>query len=268
MKINYIPYEQLTKDAFILSKRIPRKYDIVIGIPNSGMIPAYVIGFALGVPVYNFDEFDFNNNEDKTVLLIDDSITSGSTLGHAIEYLNGYKNYNTAVIYSDRPKPNVDYYQRIIEAPRVFQWNLFKHGHLATAGLDFDGVLCHDPNIIECDQNPEDYINFLQNAKPLYLPKRKVKAIITNRIEKYRKYCEDWLKRHKVEYEYLVMSPFKTAHERRVTYNELGGNGFYKASRVKEFGCKWFIESDIVQAKQIKSVFNESVFCTDTMQML
>ena len=266
MNINYVSYEQLTKDAFNLAKRLPRKYDIIVGIPKSGMIPAYVIGFALGLPVYSINEI-FKIHNDNKILLIDDSITSGGTMKSALHELSNY-NVHTVVIYSDRPKPNVNYYQRIVDAPRVFQWNIFKHGHLATAAIDFDGVLCQDPVILEDDINPMPYIDFIRNAIPLHIPKREVLAIITNRIEKYRDHCEFWLNKHNVKYKKLIMSPFDTANERRKVYSELGGNGYWKGEQAKKIGAKWFIESNITQAHQIKSVINKSVFCTDTMQMI
>jgi hypoxanthine phosphoribosyltransferase len=267
MNLNYISYEQLTKDAFNLAKKIPRKYDIIVGIPKSGMIPAYVIGFALGLPVFNTDDIEspyFCMFKDKKILLIDDSITSGATLKSVLHELSNY-NVDTAVIYSDRPKPNVDYYQKIVDAPRVFQWNIFKHGHLATACLDFDGVLCHDP--ISPEDLPDEYTEHIRNASPLHIPQKEVFAIISNRIEAHREECETWLKKHNVRYKHLILYP-GTTDQRRKHYSELGGNGYWKAEQCKRIGGKWFMESDIVQSKQIKSVINKSVFCTDTMQML
>lgn len=265
MKLNYINYNTLIYDTLALSRRIPRKYDLVVGIPKSGMIPAHVIGFALGVPVIDINDLNNLNvvKETYRILLVDDSITSGNTL----KKVNSLTKFDTAVIYTDRPNMNVTYFQRLIHAPRIFQWNIFKHGHLAHACCDLDGVLCLNPKIIEDDNKPDEMIKHILNADPLYIPKKQVKAIITNRIEKYRPQTEQWLKEHNVRYEHLIMYQ-GTATERRNHFIELGGNGIWKALEYKKILGGWFIESDIVQAKQIKNIIKDSVYCTDNMIML
>jgi uncharacterized HAD superfamily protein len=246
---------------------IPRKYDLVIGIPKSGMIPAYIIGAALGINVICLDK-DIWILGKKNILLVDDSITSGTAIKNAKDKIGNEHNIDTAVVYTDRPNMNVNYFVRQIHAPRVFQWNIFKHGHLAHACIDLDGVLCVDPDIVEDDNKPDEMINHILNAKPLYIPKKEVLAIVTNRIEKYRTQTELWLLENKVKYKQLIMSPFESANERRKYLHKLGGNGFWKAQKFNEISGGWFIESNITQAKQIKSIINQSVFCTDTMQML
>jgi hypoxanthine phosphoribosyltransferase len=264
MILNYINYNTLIADTLKLCKRLPRKYDIVVGIPNSGMIPAHVIGFTLGVPVYNINEFRLHV---KNVLLVDDSITSGNTMNGAKGFLQD-ENIDTAVIYTDRPDMDVTYFQKQIDAPRVFQWNIFKHGHLENACLDIDGVLSKDPDFVEDDNKPDQMREFILNTEPLHIPKRTVKAFITNRIEKYRPETEQWLKKHNIKYKHLIMAPFDTANERRKYFTQLGGNGFWKAQKYKEILGAWFIESNITQAKQIKSIIKDSVYCTDHIIML
>lgn len=269
MKLNYINYQTLVSDSLKLAKRIPRKYDLVVGIPKSGMIPAYVIGLQLDVNTLSIHEYLENYRFiAKSILLVDDSITSGKTLKEASKYIIDQKaKFSTAVIYTDRPNMNVTYYQRQIDAPRVFQWNLFKHGHLVHACCDLDGVFCKNPTIIEDDNKPDEMIKHILNAEPLYIPKKPVKAVITNRIERYREQTELWLLENKVKYDKLIMYD-GTANERRKHFHSLGGNGFWKAEQYKKIEGGWFIESDIRQAKQIKSIINDSVYCTDTMQML
>lgn len=279
MLLNYIDYNTLIKDSFNLSKEIKRKYDIVIGIPRSGYIPASIIGFNLGLPIvtpYEFIvkrtfKFGVKFRDVKNILLVDDSITSGNTIKKAILDISeqGIFNIDTAIIYTDLDnKHDITYVSKTILAPRIFQWNVFNHGHLKTACLDFDGVLCKEQTFVEDDNKPDQMQEFILNAEPLYIPKKPIYAIVSNRIELYRKECEAWLKKHNVRYEHLILTPFKSADQRRKYLSQLGGNGYWKAKRFKELEAKWFIESDIIQSKQIRSVINSSVFCTDTMQMI
>ena len=125
-------------------------------------------------------------------------------------------------------------------------------------------MLNKDPDFIETDNNMK---TFILNAEPLHIPKLPVLAIITNRIEKYKPEAEHWLKVNNIIYDQLIMYP-GTANERRKHFTELGGNGIWKAEQCKRIGGAWFIESNIVQAKQIRERINSSVFCTDKMVML
>ncbi len=53
--------------------------------------------------------------------------------------------------------------------------------------------------------NNRFYMRFLENAKPLWIPNRKLGWIVTSRLEKYRTVTEKWLKDHSVEYGHLFM---------------------------------------------------------------
>jgi hypothetical protein len=258
----------------LLAKNIPNKYDAIIGIPRSGLIPAAIIGFHFNIPVITVSEFSNNEHingsrvkikELKRVLLVDDSIGSGRTMKRSLETIN--IECDTAAIYTNSVKHDLTYILKRIDDPRIFQWNILNHGYLKYACIDFDGVLCKDPTIIEDDNKPEIIINHILNAEPLHIPKMKIFAIITNRIERYRSECETWLKEHNVSYDQLIMYP-RTAEERRNYFTRLGGNGIWKGQQCNKIGGAWFIESNYVQAQQIRNIINSSVFCTDKMIML
>jgi len=94
-----------------------------------------------------------------------------------------------------------------------------------------------------------------------------VQAVVTSRIEKYREATEEWLKRHGVRYNALVMHPAKTPEQRR----QMGDHAERKA-RVYAKGFKsketmLFIESDEKQAKKIAELTKKPVLCTDLMKM-
>lgn len=268
MILNYISYNRLIADSQQFAKQIPAKYDVIVGIPRSGLIPAAVIGFFFNKPVMTFSEYSHvqsNIIDNSKALLVDDSITSGNTIKKVKNIIG---DIDTAILYTDgQTKNNTTYIFKRVNAPRVFQWNIFNHGHLKTACLDFDGVLCKNPDIIEDDNKPEVMRNYILNVKPLHVPNKPIFTIITNRIERYRKESEQWLKNHSVKYDHLIMYP-GSANERRAKYTQLGGNGIWKAQQCNKIGGKWFIESSYVQAQQIRDYINKSVYCTDKMIML
>jgi len=282
MILNYISYKQLIEDSIKFSKQINRDYDLIIGIPRSGMIPASIISFQLNKPLCTITEFinnEFingfrmnNKNNIKKVLIIDDSLSSGQELNKNLElvkYIMIERNiiYDTCVIYSsNNTNLNLTYFYKIQPHPRVFQWNIMNHGHLSTAGVDIDGVLCYDPDFLEDDNKKMS--NFILSAKPLYIPTIKIHCLITNRLEKYRKETVEWLNNNNVKYNHLLMAKYDTPEQRRNHYSKMGGNGIAKAQKALEMKCNWFVESDITQAKQIKNIMKTSVFCTDIFDMI
>ena len=87
--LNYKTYQDLLLDIKNNIQKIPTDIDLVVGIPRSGMIPAYMLGLMLSKQVCSLQEFlteDFKNkttyrvkfsNDVNKVLIIDDSILSG-----------------------------------------------------------------------------------------------------------------------------------------------------------------------------------------------
>lgn len=98
-----IDYETLIKDSKELAKKIPKeKYDSVFGIPNGGILPAFIIAQELGLPLIQKKQITLDT------LIVDDLIDSGKT----IEELN--KNcagrYGVAVLYKKEKSPEVNYF--------------------------------------------------------------------------------------------------------------------------------------------------------------
>ena len=81
--------------------------------------------------------------------------------------------------------------------------------------MDFDGILCNDCQPGQ-DDDGDRYLDFITNAKPLYLPRKvSVPLVITARIEKYREPTLQWLSRHRIQVQSLVMHPASTLRERQ-----------------------------------------------------
>ena len=103
----------------------------------------------------------------------------------------------------------------------------------------------------------EKYLQFIKNAKPLYLPNREIGYIVTSRLEEYRKETEQWLEKHGVRYKKLYMLDC-TAEERRKYMLQAK----YKAKiygQIKDSGL--FIESNAEQAMEIAQLTGKRCIC-------
>lgn len=280
--LNYKTYQNLVFDIKNNINKIPSNIDLIVGIPRSGMIPAYMLGLMLSKQVCSLYEFlneNFKANttvrvkfsgEIRNILIVDDSILSGNAYTKAkdlIKKSNLDKSYNityVAIYYKDDSyKKFIDVALEKVSSPRIFQWNYLNHTFLQDAAFDIDGVLCQDPLPQENDDG-EKYKNFLLNAKPLFIPQYKIPYIITSRLEKYRKETEEWLKSNNVKYDHLIMLNGYTAEERR----KLNLHAKFKAEQYKKLtDIQLFIESDKKQAETIANLTNKLCFCASTDEL-
>ena len=257
--------------------KIPNNIDLVVGIPRSGMIPAYIIALFMNKKCCSLDEFiaginssnGFRNITDKpvhNVLVVDDSIYSGNEMTRVREKLSKFKNYNFKfmVVYARTESAHlVDISFETIDRPRVWQWNYLNHSIAERACFDMDGVLCVDPTDEQNDDG-EKYIHFIKTAKPLYIPNYKILAIVTSRLEKYRKLTEKWLADNGVQYDKLIMLNLPTSEERR----KLGCHAQFKAAVYKNMPeADIFIESNPQQAKEIATKTGKQVLCVENDEL-
>lgn len=281
--MNYRSYAHLSEDIRRgLSRLQPGNFDLVVGIPRSGMVPAYIIGLYLNVGVTSLDGL-LSNEAIKSgstrsarvdlgvaqnaarILLVDDSISSGESLKNTLMKIPQVlrERITTLAIYSSRPdREDVDMVFEYVPEPRVFEWNVFHRSLLGRACVDIDGVLCRDPTSDENDDG-DRYIEFLLNADPLILPSYRIHSLVTNRLSKYRPQTEAWLARHGVEYQNLIMVDLPSAAERQ----RLGSHAAHKAKYYLDSGLDFFIESDDRQAREISRITKKSVYCVDATQV-
>lgn len=271
VKYNFKSYIDLISDLKNKVK-ILKEHNIteVLGIPRSGMVPAYIIGNLLNIPVKIIDENqqgDFTHRKlqykDGNTLVIDDSVLSGRTINQ-VRKKNFDKNYLYSAVYStNQSSSHIDIILSNLEAPRIFEWNYLNHPHCKYWGYDIDGVLCEDPSEEENDDG-DKYINFILNAKPLYIPSYHIGAIITSRLEKYRKYTELWLKQHNVKYYYLIMLDLPSKKERI----KLNCHAQSKAYHYKNLDhLTLYIESNMQQANAIAQISRKQVMCVENNKL-
>ncbi len=267
----------------IILKRLsilPRDFDLVVGIPRSGMLPANLLALYLNKPYTDIQSFlnghiynagvrgrHFDIKEFRKVLVVDDSVASGSAIQKAKDSLkvaSAEFSFSYCVIFVTPGKEkHVDYFFESVPLPRYFQWNLLNHYTLEKACFDIDGVLCVDPTEEQNDDG-EKYKDFILNAPPLFIPARKVGAIVTSRLEKYRKETETWLRNNNVKYNHLVMLdlPDKAARQKSNSHAE------HKAKTYMLNNYILFFESSLYQAMEINRITKKPVLCTENFEMI
>lgn len=250
------------------------KFDIVVGIPRSGMIPAAMIATHLQLPLADCTGYakgvihgrsGLPVSTGKRILLVDDSCNKGRAMGRAAAMLKGTKITRLAVYgpYQVPAESVVDISLAHCPGPRAFAWNLSKHIRLPQWAFDFDGVLCRDPTSAENDDGPQ-YLKFLETAEPMFRPQRPIGHIITGRLEKYRQPTIEWLERHGIQCESLTMMPFASKAERMAH----GGRGGWKASIARKIGVEFFIESCAKQAAIISREAGIPVWCIESQEAI
>lgn len=280
--LNYKTYQNLLLDIKNNLYKVPDNIDLVVGIPRSGMIPAYMLGLMLSKQVCSLYEFvseDFKvkstyrvkfSNEVKNVLIVDDSINEGRAFGDAKKLISEaclnekYDIKYMAIYYkNDLYKKVIDIALQKVLMPRVFEWNYLNHIFLQDAAFDIDGVLCKDPSNEENDDG-EKYKHFLLNAEKLFIPQYKIPYIITSRLSKYEKETREWLSKNNVKYDHLIMLSGYTAEERR----KLNLHAKFKAENYKKLkDIQLFIESDRNQAQEISKISGKLCFCATTDEL-
>ncbi|MEH6680486.1 MAG: phosphoribosyltransferase family protein [Sediminicola sp.] len=278
--MNYRSINDLNETILKKLHLIPRDIDLVVGVPRSGMLPANLLALYLNLPYTDIHSFMngfiykagarkqfFEASEYKNILVVDDSIASGAALAEckkSLEHLNTNYNFTFFAVYASPEKEKaVDIALETVATPRYFQWNIFNHTTLDKACFDIDGVLCADPTEAQNDDGP-NYVSFLLNAAPLYIPGSKIGTLVTSRLEKYRPETETWLKNHGVKYDKLVMLDLPDMRARQ----KANCHGGHKANEFKNSKYNLFVESDLKQAIEINKLTKKPVFCTENFQMI
>jgi len=280
----FVTSQQLQHDIKTLISKLPSDIDVIAGVARSGLSVATMVAMYLHLPMVTIrqnlhDIIDTGNGwrlggtkhikPHGKVLVIDDTVMTGNSL-KAIKPLveKHFKSHIFAAVYVNpaaKMKPHV--WAVNLPWPHLLEWNLFNSVISPSIAVDFDGILCHD-----CPPGSDDdgrkYLNFIQNAPPLYTPRRNpIPLIVTARIEKYRSETEAWLKKWRINYNKLIMHPAGSLRER-----ERDDIPRYKAMHYAEWannhkampGPILFIESEDWQAKRIAEISNKRVICPST----
>lgn len=278
--MNYRNIADLNKIILKRLSIIPRDFDLIVGVPRSGMLPANLLSLYLNRPYTDIHSFMngqiykagargqfFDIKQFKKILVVDDSVASGAALQECKENLKQLETefdikYCAVYVIPGKEK-SVDYYFETVPLPRYFQWNILNHTTLEKACFDIDGVLCADP-LPEQNDDGEKYIDFILNAPPLFIPGSKIGTIVTSRLEKYREQTEIWLKANNVKYNDLVMLDLPDMEARQKANN----HGTHKAKAYMSKPYVLFVESEYGQAMEINRISKKPVLCTENFEMI
>jgi len=276
-------YRNISDLNQIILKRLsilPRDFDLIVGIPRSGMLPANLLALYLNKPYTDINSFlnghiykagarsqFFDIKDFKKILVVDDSIASGDAMAKCRESLKALAadfSISYCAIYVIPGKEKlVDYYFEVVPLPRYFQWNILNHTALEKACFDIDGVLCIDPTEDQNDDGAK-YTDFILNAPPLFIPGSKIGTIVTSRLEKYRKDTETWLEANHVKYDQLVMLDLPDKEARQ----KANSHAVHKAKTYMSKPYSLFLESSLSQAIEINRITKKPVLCTENFEMI
>jgi len=280
---SYVTMADLNDDVKNFAMKLPPDIDLIVGIPRSGLLVALLLGLYLNLPVTDVTGLcsnkilatgtrykgglPINLMDIKKVLVVDDTTGKGEQMQEThlkIEQANlPYRIYYAALypydIAINRTPRLIDFWERVVESPNKWEWNVMHHPHLPNTCVDLDGVLCKDPLPFE-DDDGDEYIRFITEVAPLARPSYEIGWIVTSRLEKYRGLTEEWLKRNGIKYRNLVMMDYPDKASRVASK----AHAAYKAEAYKASGARLFIESSPAIAEEIKALSNKPTLCMDS----
>ena len=284
--MNFVSTDQLYKDMAAWERQLP-EFDAVCGVPRSGLIPAAYIATRRNIRMVPLNELlqkpdgaiersplrdvnpvmVYNKPYGNRLLIVDDSSSNASvTFTDLRQRLARQTSLQISYgsVYRASETSKVDYFYREVPMPRMFGWNWYRHCYLGNAMCDMDGVLCEDWKQRSEEKHDPEFVRHVNEAKPLFIPDVPLRAVVTSRIERYRKETVDWLARHRVKYGRLIMHPAETPEERRAAND----HAIRKAEAYRYDNQSFlFIESDVRQAAQIFELTRAPVLCVDTLTM-
>lgn len=282
----WISRRRLLQDTERLLTTLPAGITAVAGHARSGMLPATLLAMALHVPLWMIrsdaryrDVIETGHGwrldrggpvKPETLLIVDDNCMTGNSLMRLRPVVNawaqttGFDRTIEAVVYlnplvQDRP----ELFAELVPWPCYYEWNFFNSTFSSGSAMDFDGILCRDCTQEELDSE-EAYLNFLQTATPLYLPKREpVPLIVTGRQERHRKATLEWLARYGISCRQLIMHPDTPRTFDSIVDLKAQHFGHFRKTTPsnKRFGEPMFVESDKLQAQEIARRAGGTVIC-------
>ncbi len=282
-QLKFVNVDQASLWTLEWIQTFPHRYDLIVGVPRSGMFIASLIALKLGRPLTTPDLFQqgryWQSQEVKNrseladasrILLVDDSMDSGRSMAEAVEAIRAVNSEvdisRACLIVTEASKTAVELYHKVITPPRTFEWNILHRkvaSHLPQGCLavDLDGVLCANlPPGADADENL--YLESLTNANPYLIPTFEIDAIITSRLEMYRPQTEEWLRKHNVRYRELLMWDVPSKSER---------GGRFVRHKIEQLLCvkpDMFWESNWEQSQSIWEATRIPTLCVDRMELL
>lgn len=274
----FVTSAQLMEDAKELASKLPPDTSQIIGVARSGLCVASLVAMLMHRPMGiirqstkdlvsagNGWRLTGNISSAGPVVVIDDTVMAGNSFKQVMPLVRAeYPNAISAAVYvNPNAKTKPDLWVRDLPWPHLLEWNLFNSVVSPQMAVDIDGTLCKDC-APESDDDGERYVEFLTTAAPkYYIRKTSIPLIVTSRLEKYRTQTVEWLGRHGMKVDNLIMGPWSTAQERSQSDVAQFKAEHFRAFRNRKHKIKppIFVESDPLQAERIAQLSGGIVAC-------
>ena len=290
--MKYITIADLSNTIRKNFHKVPHDVDFIITIPRSGTLAGSIIAEFLNCPLIDINSFvsgvepnggerlryfkkDEHKDGKQKVLVVDDTVFSGKMKKVTKEKLKPFEDkydFIYLVVYLEGPGVNtidifledVRYATSNYKNPVIYEWNIFHHNEstMLSCMYDIDGVFCLDP---PDERSGEEYLKYIENAVPLFLPTTTIGEIISYRLIANADRTKKWLSEHGITYKKLSMFKANTWEERNakgISPETMKGE-HYKS----QDWAKLFIESDDHQAQVIHEISGKPVYCVETNKM-
>jgi hypothetical protein len=245
--------------------RLPMRYDLIVGIPRAGLFFGNFMALELSIPLATPDMLPnhwagktMEDRDIRSILVVEDMTASGTQIIPAedrVQRLFPNATVHIGAVYSPVGGMALDTFGMKIDGRSITEWDFLDEQVYQNVAVDMDGVLCQDcpPGLTE-----DQFILWAQSVVPYLVPRFKIQAVITSRLEKYRQLTVRWLVKNKVQYSNLLMDDSDTLEER-----DLIG---WKVECINWRKPEVFIESDPRVAQEVHWRTGVPVVCVSTMQ--
>jgi hypoxanthine phosphoribosyltransferase len=244
--VDFVTLDELAVWTRDFVEHLPQDYDLVVGIPRSGMLVASIIATKLGRPLTTPDLFIEGRwwssrllespepNDVRSILLVDDSVDRGDSLEAAkaiVAQCPRPTRITTAALIAHRPEASglVDLHYRVVPHPAIFEWNLMHAKVMTRLSASLEGVL----------------------DRPGRIPMYSIDCVLASGSEANRGETEAFLRKHRVLYDELVMR-----------------DGRSKIEILASAPPDLHLEGTLVEAQQIASATGIPTISLDEMQLL
>lgn len=281
-KFKFVSIDQATVWTNEWIKTFPEQYDLIVGVPRSGVFIASIVALRLGkgltTPALLADGEYWHSSragpklaldQFRNVLIVDDALDKGRAMGKAKEaVLKANPDFSVtcaSLLVKEETKHLADLYHVVMEPPRTYEWNIMHRKIASYAGkgilaVDMDGVLCANaPKGADADE--AWYLEWMRNANPYLIPGFEIDIILTSRLEKYREQTECWLRENDVRYKELHMWDVPDKSLRK-------GFAKYKIDALLSIKPDMYWESDWEISQRIWDETRIPTLCIDEMTML
>jgi adenine/guanine phosphoribosyltransferase-like PRPP-binding protein/uncharacterized HAD superfamily protein len=288
--LNFRSVAQLSDQILRWSHRLPGDIEVVVGVPRSGLLAANLLALYLNVPLTDVNGLLGGRcfaagtvrrkvfaggtdasalgtflNSPRNVFVVDDTVLSGRSMRAVRESIQAaglHHRVSYGAVYVLPGKlDEVDFHCEVLNAPRVFEWNVLQGELLRQFCVTLDGVLRGRSVAADLGEGIRHGAP-VQDSRPYLVPTAEIGWIVTERPERDRTDTEAWLRAHGIRYRNLVMSEDATGTRSPAAAAAL------KAEVYASTDASLYVESSFRQALEIARLTRRHVLCTDSMQLV